>query len=99
MMKHLTTHMCIDMHYTPANNVFAFYLMHGLKAKHEYEKTAQEMQEKAAQQGYCPECTDCLVRWYLRSCQQVFDDLSRGQKPNQNYPRISLPPCCNPEVN
>lgn len=99
MTKHLTKRICEEMHYLPANNAFAFYLVHGLRAKEEYLKAAEKMRERSVQHGYCPQCTDTLVRWYLSSCQQVLDDINRGKKPDQTYPVIVLPQCCNPEIN
>lgn len=100
MIKHLTKRICEEMHYLPANNVAANFLVYGPhRAEVEIRKIAEDMREKSRQHGYCEECTTCLINWYRASCDFALREAKCARKIDQTYPAIVLPQCCNPEVN
>ncbi len=91
-MKHISKSEIKEMHYIPANNVFAFYLMGGKDgAEAEIIELSERMDKEAAKLGTCSTCRMAFQQWYLRSCHLVLKGMVAGEKPNQDYPPFVSP--------
>lgn len=81
-----------DCHGTPANHVFASFMIGGVRsAEQDYKKEADDMSNRMLAGGFDPVFTKAFIDWYKNSCAHLVQRLESGKKLFIDYPEF-VPP-------